>query len=272
MIASLLKPRAPRWLLTTVMVAAVSVIFYDVSSSLWAWRPGRIGGLTFGVLAALLFLNAGLYPMRRRWRARPLGTAQRWLHLHVYGSALAMLFVLLHMGLQWPAGTMGWLLFGLSAWTTATGFAGLWLQRLIPFLLANRLNMEGIYERIPAMIERLAAEADDLMKGAPDVFARAYQGEIRPLLAAPRVSISWLAGPAPARDALLRPLTNLRPFLEAGDRARADDLEAILQDKVDLDAQLSLQRILRAWLLLHVPAAVLMLALIAVHLAAVVAH
>lgn len=269
---SLLAPRAPLWLRSTVIVAAVSVVLYDVASSLWAWRPGRAGGLTFGVLAALLFLNAALYPWRRRWRARPLGTAQRWLHLHVYGSALAMLFVLLHMGLQWPAGTMGWLLLGLSAWTTATGFVGLWLQRLIPFLMTNRLNVEAIYERIPELVHRLAAEADELMTGAPDAFTHAYRSEIRPLLAEPRVSVSWLAGSSPARDALLRPLTNLRPFLAAGDRARADDLESILQDKIDLDAQLSLQRILRGWLVIHVPAAILMLALVAVHIAAVVAH
>ena len=269
---SLLAPRAPVWLRSTVILAALSVVLYDVASSLWAWRPGRAGGLAFGVLAALLFLSAGLYPWRRRWRARPLGTAQRWLHLHVYGSALAMLFVVLHMGWQWPAGTMGWLLLGLSAWTTATGFLGLWLQRLIPFLLANRLNVEAIYERIPELVHRLAAEADELMTGAADAFTHAYRSEIRPLLAEPRVSMSGLAGSSPARDALLRPLTNLRPFLEAGDRGRADDLESILQDKIDLDAQLSLQRILRAWLMSHVPAAIVMLALVVVHIAAVVAH
>jgi hypothetical protein len=269
---SLLAPRAPVWLWSTIAVGAVSVVLYDVSSSLWSWQPGRIGGLTFGVLAALLFLNAGLYPWRRRWRARPLGTAQRWLHLHVYGSALAMLFVLLHMGPRWPAGTMGWLLLVLSAWTTVTGFAGMWLQRLIPFLLASRLSVEAIYERIPDLVKGLAAEADALMKDAPDVFARAYSTEIRPLLAEPQVSVAWLTGSSPAREALLRPLANLRPFLDAGDRARLEDLEAILQDKVDLDAQMSLQRILRTWLVIHVPAAMLLLGLLAVHIAAVVWH
>jgi hypothetical protein len=270
MARSLLAPRAPRWFWWSIAMAAIAVVAYDVASRFWTWQPGRIGGLVFGTLAALLFLNAGLYPLRRRLRARPWGTAQRWLQIHVYGSALAMLFVMLHMGMRMPAGTMGWLLFGLAAWTTATGFVGLWLQRSIPLQLASRLTVEALYERIPEVVKTLAAEADALMNGAADTFARAYGKDIRPLLAEPRASITWLTGQGPSRDALLRPLNDIRQFLNDGDRARADDLETILQDKIDLDAQLSLQRILRTWLVLHVPAAMLLLGLLAVHIAAVV--
>ena len=91
----------------------------------WPWQPGphrrtRVRHARRG----LLFVNAGLYPWRRRWRTRPLGTAQRWLQLHVYGSVLALLFVLIHVGFRWPAGMMGWLLLLLSFWATVTGLAG----------------------------------------------------------------------------------------------------------------------------------------------------
>ena len=56
----------------------------------WApWQPGRFWGLTFGTIAAALFVNAGLYPLRRRLLAWPLGTVQRWLQLHIYGSVAA---------------------------------------------------------------------------------------------------------------------------------------------------------------------------------------
>ena len=112
--------RASPWMRNSLIAAAVSVIAFAVLAWVWPWRPGRLGGLVFGTASALLFVNAGLYPWRRRWQAKPLGTARRWLLLHSYGSTLAMLFVLLHIGFQWPVGLMGWLLLLLSGWTTAT--------------------------------------------------------------------------------------------------------------------------------------------------------
>lgn len=255
-----------------LLTAAVSVIAFVVVSWLWPWQPGRIGGLIFGTLAALLFLNAALYPWRRRWGARPWGTAQRWLTLHVYGSSLAFWFVLIHTGFRWPVGTMGWLLLVLSFWATATGLLGVWLQRTVPRTMARRLTVEAIYERIPELMVALVAEADALMTAAPDALARVYTGEIRPSLVTARPSVRWVTGvdPSAARSADL--IERMRRFAGASDRSRLDDLESIMKDKIDLDAQFSLQRVLRGWLVLHVPPAMLLIGVIAVHIFAVVWH
>ncbi len=260
------------WTRSSVAIGVASLIAYLAIAWAWPWRPGRLGGLLFGSLAAALFLNAALYPWRRRWNTRPLGTARRWLQLHVYGSTLAMLFVLLHMGFRWPAGTMGWLLFLLSAWTTITGLAGVWLQRTVPQVMSRRLTVEAIYERIPELMHALVEEADALMTGAPDTLATAYAGEIRPALATPRSSVKWLTGTPPGSQALGGAIDRLRRFATGPDKTRLDDLESIVQDKSDLDAQLSLQGLLRGWLVLHVPPAILLIGLLAVHVIAVVWH
>ena len=111
-------------------------------------------------------------------------------------------------------------------------------------MMARRLTVEAIYERIPELVRALVAEADELMTGAPDALARAYAGEIRPVLETSRPSMQWLTGiRAGRRQVAPEPLNKIRPFVGEADRARLDDLESILQDKVDLDAQLSLQRI-----------------------------
>ncbi len=264
--------RLSPWMRYTLLAGMTGILLFASAAWAWPWRPGRLGGLIFGTLAALLFVNAGLYPWRRRWRARPLGTAQRWLQLHEYGSTLAMLFVLIHMGFRWPAGMMGWLLLLLSAWTTATGLAGVWIQRTVPRLMARRLTVEAIYERIPELVRALVAEADELMAGATDSLARAYAGEIRPVLDGPRASVGWLTGSTQPGPAAAAPLTRLRPFLSEADQSRLDDLATIIQDKFDLDGQLSLQRVLRGWLVLHVPPAVLLLFLLVTHVIAVVLH
>src|SRR5262245_32700059 len=263
-VAAVLSPKKPVWLKSSVAAAVVSL------SWLRPWQPGRFWGLTFGTIAALLFLNAGLYLARRRVGARPLGTVQRWLQLHVYGTTLAMLFVLIHMGFRWPAGMFGWWLFGLSLWTTLTGILGVFLQKWVPLTIARNLKIEAIYERVPALVERLGAEAEKLMTGAGDALVRVYQTEMKPLLVAPTPRWAYVLDVRDSRARLLEPLTRIQTFVDEKDRERLRDLTTIVSEKLDLDAHLSLQRAMRVWLYTHIPAAMVLLGLLAVHIIAVV--
>src|ERR1051325_2261873 len=264
--------RLSAWNRYALLIAAITLIAFFAIGWRWPWQPGGIGGLVFGTLAGLLVVNAAFDPWRRRWGARPWGTAQRWLKLHVYGSSLAFLFVLIHIGFRLPAGTMGWLLLMLSFWATATGLLGVWLQTTVPRTMARRLTVEAIYERIPELMAALVAEADALMTPAPEALARVYTGEIRPALATARPSVKWVTGvdPSAARSAEL--MERMRKFAGASERSRLDDLESIMKDKIDLDAQISLQQLLRGCLVLHVPPAILLIGVMAVHIFAVVWH
>ena len=60
--------------------------------------------------------------------------------------------------------------------------------------------------------------------------------------------------------------------MEEADRDRLRSLTAIVHEKLDLDAHLSLQRALRVWLYSHIPPAMLLLGLLIVHVLAVVIH
>src|SRR4051812_7786189 len=97
-IPAFLTARSETLFRATGAVAVASLVMFAGAAWWWPWRPGRIGGLAFGIGAAILYVLSGLYPLRRRLRSRPLGTAQRWLQLHVYAGALAMVFVLIHTG------------------------------------------------------------------------------------------------------------------------------------------------------------------------------
>src|SRR5439155_23766009 len=121
----------------------------------------------------------------------PLRTAQDWLQFHVYGSLLAALFVVIHMGFHWPGGQFGWWLFGLTMWTTASGLIGVFLQKWIPLMLADQLTVEAIFERIPELVGSLQKEAETLMVGAPDVLVRFYESQVRGSLTALEPSWSY---------------------------------------------------------------------------------
>ena len=250
-------------------VSVAALVVYVIAAWVSPWRPGRAGGLTTGIMAALLFVNAAAYPARRRWQARPWQTVQQWLQLHVYGSAVAALLVLLHMGLRWPVGQFGWWLFALSLWTTASGALGVYLQKTLPRRLARGLRVEVIYERVPELLQQLLTRADAEAAGAAEGLERIYLAEWRPRLQAASPRWAYLADPQRECDRALTPLRDFAQYASGADQSRLERLEAIVREKFELDAHLSIQRGLRGWLILHVPPACVLMGLLGVHVIAV---
>jgi hypothetical protein len=263
-VAQVLRPKVPRNLYLTLIVSALLVVAYLMAGRLGPWSPKRGLGLVFGIVAALLFVFEMLYPSRRP-RARPLGTARAWIQAHVYLGLVALVAVLAHAGFALPSGGMGWWLFGLSVWTTLTGLLGVWLQKWIPAALAEGLQVEALYERIPGLVEDLVTEADELMAEASDVLDRFYRQEVRDRLARPAPSWSFLFDVRAGRERSLEPFRRMTTYVSAEEKPRVEDLVALYTEKMELDAQLSLQGILRRWLVLHVPTAGLLMALLVVH-------
>jgi len=199
-----------------------------------------------------------------------LGTVQQWLQLHIYGSAIALLLVFIHIGFRWPGGAFGWSLLILTVWSVATGLVGVVLQKWVPVLITRNLTVEAIYERIPELSANLAAEAAAVVPGAAEALTRTYEDEIRPLMAAPAPRWGYLFDIRHARVRQLEPLTRIEPFVDGADCDKLRELKAVLNEKLDLDVLMSLQRVLRAWLVTHIPAAMLLLGLLVVHVFSVV--
>jgi hypothetical protein len=269
MTRSVLRPKRPDWLRGFLIVAVASMAIY-LGAAWWSpWTPGRFGGLTFGSLAALLFVVDALYPFRRRWNAWPFGNVQRWLQFHVYGGGIAALYVLIHVGFRLPNGLFGWWLFVLSLWVILSGLAGVYLQKQIPAVLANNLAVEAIYERIPDLTARLQAEADRLLAGAPELLQRFYSTNTRASLAAVAPAWGYLIDFRAERERRMAPFREVTTYLSEGDRVKLMDLQAIVAEKFELDVQYSLQRLLRAWVPLHAVPAVVLMGLLVVHVGAV---
>jgi hypothetical protein len=176
-----------------------------------------------------------------------------------------MLAVLIHSGFSWPHGAMGWGLFLLSLWTTLTGLIGVVLQKWIPAALADGLRIEALYERIPALVQQLLAEADTLMADASDVLERFYRTEVRDRLSRVTPSWSFLLDVRGGRERALEPFRRMARFVDPAEQARVEDLMHIYTEKIELDAQYSLQGILRRWPVLHVPPAGLLMGLLVIH-------
>lgn len=260
----LLRPKKPAWLIATVAIGAASVFVYGVLASMTPWRPGHGASLFFGAAAAVVNLLHGMYPLRRRMLAFPFGTAQRWIQFHIYGGILAFLFVLIHEGFRRPSGAIGWALLVLSAWAVVSGLIGVWLQKWIPTASAG-LEVEALFERIPELVERLQKEAAGLVAGSSEMLDRFYREDVSPALAGVQGSFEYLVDVRRGRDRRLAPFDRLSSFLAEAERPRLEDLKNLYTEKLELDAQFSLQRVLRTWTLFHVPPCAVLLGLIVFH-------
>jgi hypothetical protein len=259
-----LRPKEPRNAAFTLAAGVVLLAVFAIGSRLAPWNPKRGLGLVMGILAALVFVFETAYPFRRS-RARPLGTAKAWLQLHVYLGVLAFIGVLAHAGFRWPGGLLGWSLLVLSVWVTVSGLVGVWLQKWLPLAMAEGLRVEALYEAIPGLVSHLLQEADTRVAGASEVLGRFYQTEVRGGLAVLDPSWGYLLDVRAGRERVLEPFKRVTPFVEEAEKEIVDDLATIRLEKMELDVQYTLQGVLRHWLVLHVPPAVVLMALLVVH-------
>jgi len=260
-----LRPKEPRHFVIAVAAALLIVVAFAVASWLRPWSPKRGLGLFFGIAAALAFTLEMAYPLRRP-HARIFGTARAWLQAHVYLGAVAFVAVAAHGGFRRPGGAMGWWLLLLSAWVCGSGLLGVFLQKWLPAALAEGLRVEALYERIPALVEALTAEADTLMADTSEALERFYADEVRPRLS--RLSPSWtyLLDVRADRERALDPFERMARFVEPEEQARVADLISLYTEKLELDAQRAVQGLLRRWTLVHVAPAGVLMALLVVHI------
>jgi len=266
------RPSVPKrrdWLRGFLVALAVAIGLYLLVAWRRPWQPGGFWGLTYGTIAALLFLKDGLYPLRRRLLARPFGSAQNWLQLHIYGGSAAAILVVLHTGARWPGGSLGWWLLGLTVFAGLSGLVGVAVQKWVPALLSRQLRVEAQLQRIPELVARLIPEADELIKGASRSLIDFYQAKARPVLLAPlswRTAFGGIAGGSSLLDNEFRSI-ELR--LGTEEKQKLADLRSIVGEKLELDLQYSLQSLSRMWLWFHVPPCYVLLALVLWHIVTV---
>jgi len=261
------KPKQPRWALASAIAAAASLAVYVAAGFVRPPEPGRGAGLWFGVAATALFAFEAAYPARRKLLAKPFGSAQSWIQSHIWLGLLAALFVLAHEGFRKPGGTIGWLLLLLTIWVTVSGLIGVFVQKYYPRALARNLSVEALFERIPELVARLPQEAEKLIEGGSEVLLGFYKTEVMPALAGINPSWSYLADVRGGRDARLESFSRIVAFLPEDERGKLEDLKSIYVEKLELDAHYSVQKAMRAWTLLHVPPAALLLGLTIIHIA-----
>lgn len=261
-------PKSRPWFLAFLAATGALIVAYALAFFLSTIRPAHGAGLVFGILAAILLALCMALSLRKRFKHKQLGRTMHWLQFHMYAGTIFLLLLFMHTGFGLPSGFQTWLIFLLSLFVALSGLAGAWLQKWIPHTLSRGLHVEAIYERIPELIAGYRAEAEEIARGASQTLADFHRNEIAPALEGPQPSFSFLLDVTGGRLHQIAVFTHIAPRLSAAEKEKLGDLKQILLEKNNLDAQLSLQRILRLWLYLHIPASAVLMALVLVHVGA----
>jgi hypothetical protein len=282
------------WMISTLVALAVSLIIYVLYAirSPGGPRGGSALGLTFGIAGYALMLYAGLLGARKKVPVWRIGRAQTWMRGHIWLGLLSLPLILFHGGFAFR-GPLTAVLMWLFFIVIGSGVLGALVQHYLPRMMTSRVPMETIYEEIPHVRAQLRVEADQLVAtvcGPLDVempaepvlqghhaaavstlvdieqedrarFREIYLDKVRPFLSDPDAKQLELADPRRAAEVF----ESLRRLLVAPVHPVLKDLENICEEEHQLSGQIRIYRWLHAWLLVHVPLSIALLALGAVH-------
>lgn len=268
-----LRPRLRHLHLGTPIRAAAIVIGGGATIAwLVAWQrdsamPGSTISIVFGILAAVMLLLVMAYAVRRAMPAvRLLGRTRTYLQVHIWGGLLFLLLMLLHTSFGFPGGTLVTVLWVLSIWVVASGLAGLWLQRSVPRLLDATSSFEVNLYRIPELVANLRQRAESLAARSGPAVQSYYARELAPDMEAPRATPRSVLGRNRITSYRSQEYQILRRTVAPDAAPGLDELFQLHATKLEMDMHYTLQRVLRLWLALHLPASIVLLGVTALHI------
>jgi hypothetical protein len=234
---------------------------------------GNVWGLIYGTAALVLMISVAVYGVRRRAvrmaATKKMGKTTIWVQWHIYAGLLCQLMVLMHTGFQLPNGVLNWWLWLFSFWVTAGGLIGYLLQKWIPGVLSSGLSIEVIYERIPDLIRDLRNKSEDLVADCSQPVRDFYRKKIAGTLKRPITRFIYFVDITGGVQKRLKQFGYLKKALSDAEKEKLLQLEAIYKAKLEIDAHYTLQKALRHWMVLHLPASVALLVLVLIHMFAV---
>ena len=264
------ESRRPWLLFTLFWLGAVSIfIAIAVPAHLASKTLGNASIISgYGLLAVMLLLGA--FNTRKKVPVLPLIRARWWTATHVIGGVLALAVFFLHTHSFWPNGAYERALTLLFFVVSLSGVCGFFIQKVYPKRLTGT-GVEIIFERIPAEIADIRERAEALIlecikESRSDTVARYYVETFDWYFRRPRFLLSHLTGSQAARVWLEREFDNSRNYLNDVEGGYLSRLETLADFKADIDFHYAVQRLLKGWLLVHVPAAVALLLLAVWHL------
>lgn len=246
---------SPRWRARAIKIGltgaafALLVLGWKMAPSLSAQR-----NLTGWVLAGCLVLLLSLR-LKRLLRLLPLGSNYRWTQLHIYGGLFALGALLLHSQFSSGAGPFWWLLYLLVWASVLTGVLVILGARWLPRTTRN-FESNVLYEKIPQYralcADRMAALYQQIAENAKsDLVFRQTAGWLFAKVNARQHTLLHILGNRLPFQVAEQRVESIRRYLNQTEQSLLDELLTVYLQKVELDAQESVQWLYRLLLVSH---------------------
>ncbi len=257
-----------RYMVVLGIFAAAIVAFtlHAIETPNQLGRPEFLTGyVMFGLMLGVALLNA-----RKRLSMVPVGRAAYWLALHVLGGFLIIGLYFVHTQRIWPQGGFERAFAMLVYLVTASGIYGYVIQRFIPRRLTTS-GIEIIYERIPAELARIRREAEEIAlactkEAGTDTLARHYLESLSWYFRRPRFFLGHVFALESGEHWVRFQVQTIERYLSEAERRHLAKLEALALYKDRIDFHFVGQSLLKYWLLVHVPLATALLAMMFWHI------
>lgn len=225
------------------------------------------GWAVFSVLVMLALFNG-----RKRLPFLPLASASWWFRFHITFGFLVVAFFWLHTGISWPDSLYNQVLVLMFYSVSILGIIGLVIEKTYPKSLTQS-GEEYIYERIPAGVAQIRQQAESLveectLKTGSDTLARHYleKNSLGWFFFRPRFFFNHIVLGRSAEHWVRHQCSLLERYLNEDEQTYMEKIFALADTKRKMDFHYSLQRVLKGWLLVHVPLATGLMAMALWHL------
>ena len=253
----------------TAALAAIFAVLFVIEMLTSGVESSSFLGELLGTAAAVTLVVVMAYSARRSLPAvRSLGLTRRYLDIHLWGGVLFFVLLLLHTGFRLPRAGLTIALWTVSMWVVATGLMGWFLQRSLPRILEPSTSFEAHLRRIPEFVAELRQRAEALAQRAAPPVKAYYEQRLAPEMAAPRflTPATFSKGRSLGGGGDRGEVDILRRTLPPDGLAALESITGLYATKHELDVHFTVQRILRGWLYLHLPVAIALLVLVALHI------
>jgi hypothetical protein len=262
-----------RWLRFGAVSAGLLVLSYLYYRRQMLPHGGTPMGLAYGVLGTVVILLLMVLGVRKRRYGSGLGTVQGWTSAHVYLGLLTMLLIPMHAGFKFRL-DIHTTAFVLMTIVVLSGVVGVLLYRTVPSRL-TQLEQTIQADKVDKELSRLVLEMRALVKDKSDQFARVCQAEINRLTGRRHRGwgLLWGQGRGDRLAAKGRELAEAVTRIPQAEHKEFQILSRLIMQTVQLEetlrAQMRLRNALQAWLYVHVPVSIALLAAVLIHVIAV---
>ncbi len=253
---------------------AITTILTVLALALWIFFSHFVEGVqirhvqyVYGLFAAVGMLVVMGYGIRHKLPEVNAGHLRYWMQSHVYLSVVTFILFAIHTGFR-AGGVLSFLLATCFYLTLVTGTLGWILFQTAPKMITSIEHYENLYADFPHINRRILEKGDAALEGSgSNELRNFYQRVIRPTLELRRPEFRHYLRVGTIDKAVEDMMfEHISRLLSEEDNARLNELRSLLDQKNEVLFQTASQRMLRGWLVFHVPVAVATIFLLGVHI------